>query len=186
MIITLQEFERYTRDAPKYKDGLIFVQSGIEKEDTTCLVMWLRRLCQNTDGLSYMLVTSSHDSKDAIEKEVIHTGKVGRPRTVVHGSDSEKHCHGLIVNESDSVCIDEVKDRLSAYCKKRRKKRASLKRQKTMPLKGMQIVSYMNRQSDSEYKYGSFDFDYFKDIRFCDYPEENLDNILEFEEVLES
>ena len=180
MIFKIADFEQYTRDAPQYIDGLIFVQSGIEKEDTSCLLMWLRRLCKSTEGLSFMLITSSHDSKRKTERKIIRSGKVGRPKTVMTGKKAEKHVHGLIVNENNETEIDAVKKELGSYCIKRRKKRPNLKRQKIQELNGMAIIPYMYRQSDSEHQYGTFDFDYFKDIRFCDYAEDNYDNILDF------
>lgn len=179
MKITYNDFEQYTKNAPQYSDGLIFVQSGTHKKDVLCLVMWLRRLCQATEGLSFMLITSSFDSKDGnLRKTLLHSRKVGRPKMTVKGTLLDNHIHGLLVSQNSDIDIKSLSDDLKRYCNKRRKKRTNLRQQKVKKLDGMHIVSYMDRQSISEYKYGSFDFDYFKDVRYCKYPEEdNLDNI---------
>lgn len=91
MKITYDDFRQYTQNAPQYSEGLIFVQSGIRKEDVLCMVMWLRRLCQATDGLSFMLITSSYDSKDGkVRKKRIYSGKAGRPKTITEGTACRK------------------------------------------------------------------------------------------------
>ena len=185
MKLRIDDFEQYTRNAPTYKDGLIFVQSGIEKKDATCWVMWLRRLCKKKEGLSFMFISSSHESRGYIEREVVRTGKAGRPRTNVKGRKAENHCHGLIVNENEETNIEAVKKELQAYCKKLRKRRPNLKQQKISNAwsDGLPIVSYMTRQMNESkpYSFGAFDFAYFDDIRYCKYPDENdnYDNILE-------
>lgn len=187
MKLRFNDFEAYTQNAPSYKDGLIFVQSGIEKKDTNCWVMWLRRLCQKNEGLSFMYITSSHDSKGTIEREVVHTGKAGRPKIIVRGKKAENHCHGLIVNENKETNIEEIKKEVQAYSKKLRKRRPNLRRQKVSNVwsDGLPIVSYMTRQMNERkpYTYGTFDFLYFDDIRYCKYHDadtsDNYDNILE-------
>lgn len=174
MKITYNDFEQYTKNAPQYSDGLIFVQSGTYKKDILCLVMWLRRLCQATEGLSFMLITSSYDSKDGkIRKTQLHSGKVGRPKIIIDGTLIENHIHGLLVSENPNIEIESIREDLKRYCTRRRKRRSNLRQQKVTKLDGMHIVSYMDRQSISEYKYGSFDFDYFKDVRYCKYPGED-------------
>jgi hypothetical protein len=185
MQVTLDDIDEYVRNAPEYKNGIIFVQSGIDEKDTSCWVSWLRTLCKKTEGLSFMFITSNHDSKKPIDKKRIRTGKPGRPKTVVQGTAAEPHCHGLLVNESAKTDIEDVKELLRNYCRKRRKKRPKLKRQKVSDSwnEGLPIVSYMYRQMNETkpYKYGSFNFEYFADIRYCKYHEEhnNYDEILD-------
>ena len=92
--------------------------------------------------------------------------------------------------ENAETDINQVKKEWRVHSKKHRKSRPYLKRQKTMDVWSncLPIVSYMTRQMDEAkpYKYGSFDFAYFNDIRYCKYPddfpgdEDNYDNILEF------
>lgn len=175
MRISLDDVRKYTDSAPLYKDGLIFVQSGVEKKDVDCLLMWLRRLCTDNDGLSFTLITSTHESKGRIEKAKVKTGKVGRPKTVVRGTKAEKHCHGLIINENEDTNISEVKEKLQDYCKKRRKKRPNLKTQKIMNVwqGNLSIVKYMERQADSTHSFGNFDFDYFKSSYYSPPYEDN-------------
>ena len=72
MRIKLTESERYSADAPKYLNGLVFVQSGTEKSDIENMAQWLRRLCKKHDGLSSMLISSNHEAKEEIERKVIH------------------------------------------------------------------------------------------------------------------
>lgn len=173
----------YTNNAPPYKDGLIFIQSGVEKKDIDCLLMWLRRLCKAKKGLSFLLASSSHESKGTIKRKTIRTGKPGRPKTVVQGKKAEAHIHGLIVNESTDTDIQDVKKDLQVYCKNRRKKRPNLKTQKiTEAWQGnLSIVKYMMRQSDSVHSYGDFDFEYFKSPYYMPPKPDNYDNILDFE-----
>lgn len=148
MTIALQEFLNYSLNAPKYHDGLVFVQSGTDEKDVTAMNMWLRRYCQKHKGLSFMLVSSSTDSKD--------------------GTAAGPHIHGLLINEEPREKIEEARKSFTKYCQKRRKKRPGLKQQQTKLLNGMSIVQYMDRQCDSERTYGDFDFDYFKDARYVD------------------
>lgn len=188
MEFSLKEIEEYTNNAPSYVNGLIFVQSGIEKEDIKPQVMWLRRLCQKVDGLSFMLITSNHEAKGTVQREIQRTGNVGRPKVIVKGKETDLHFHALIVNQNEDVDIEEVKKDLSHYCKSRRAKRPNLKQQKIKSAweGGLPIVSYMLRQANEvkPYMYGSFDFLYFNDPRYCKYPDDeaetdNYDNILE-------
>lgn len=165
----VRECEHYYSTAPLYENGLILVQSGIEKKDIDSFVMWLRRYCNSYKGLSFLLVISTHESKGYIEKITIRNGKVGRPKTVVVGETAEKHIHLLIVNTNADNSIKDIKKELKTYCTKRRCKRANLKRQKIQDLNGMFIVKYMYRQADSTYRGGAFDFDYFTDERYCNY-----------------
>ena len=145
--------------------------------------MWLRRLCEANEELSFMLVTSTHESKGTIQKTTVRTGKAGRPKTVVQGKKAEKHIHGLIVNESTDTDIQDVKKDLQAYCKKRRKKRQNLKTQKITEVwqGNLSIVKYMERQADSTHSYGDFDFEYFTSPYYMPPEPDNFDNILDFE-----
>lgn len=190
MQIDLNDIRRYTENAPTYKDGIIFVQSGVTDADIKSTNMWLRRECQKYEGLSFMLISSSHDSKGNLERKTIRTGKPGRPKVVLEGEPAERHIHGCIINENEETDIKEVKKDWQKHSKKHRRSRSYLKRQKTMDVWSncLPIVSYMTRQMDETkpYKYGGFDFAYFNDIRYCKYPddfpedEDNYDNILEF------
>lgn len=190
MIISIRDCEEYTQKAPTYKNGIVFVQSGIEKEDITDWVMWLRRFCEKYEGLSFMFITSCVDSRQPIYRVWVRTGKAGKPKLKVIGTPVEKHCHCLIVNESDANDIENMKDDLRAISRKRRKRRPNLKRQKITDawIEGLPIVSYMTRQMNETkpYTFGSFDFKYFDDIRYCKYPEkeecDDYDNILEFDD----
>jgi hypothetical protein len=188
MRISLDHFKDYTSKAPPYLNGLIFVQSGVQKKDINCLVMWLRRMCADTEGLSFMLVTSTHVSKGSVVKKTIRTGKAGRPKTVIQGKKADSHCHGLIINENANNNIDDIKMDLQTYCKKRRDKRPNLKRQKVTEAwqNNLSIVSYMVRQADSIYRYGDYDFDYFISPYYMPPEPNNYDNILDFEEVHET
>ena len=183
MRVSLNDYREYTSNAPPYENGLIFVQSGVEQKDIDCLLMWLRRLCADNEGLSFRLITSTHESKGNIEKVRVHTGKAGRPKTVVKGKQAEKHCHGLIINESEDTDIGEVKKDLQAYCRKRRKKRPNLKTQKITEVwqGNLSIVKYMERQADSTHSYGDFDFGYFESPLYMPPYNDNFDNILDFE-----
>ena len=183
MRVNLNDYRDYTSNAPPYENGLIFVQSGVEKKDIDCLVMWLRRLCEANEGLSFMLVTSTHESKGNIQKTTVRTGKAGRPKTVVQGKKAKKHIHGLIVNESTDTDIQGVKKDLQAYCKKRRKKCTNLKTQKITEVwqGNLSIVKYMERQADSIHSYGDFDFEYFTSPYYMPPEPDNFDNILDFE-----
>lgn len=181
MRITLADCINYSKDAPTYNNGFMFEQSGTEREDVTCLVMWLRRLCRRYDGLSYLLVTSSHVSTGNIKRKTVKTGKVGRPKRIIVGKPSCNHVHGLIISEAEETDFKTVKKEFSDYCTKRRKKRPKLKRQKVVDVwkNSLPIIKYMHRQADSIFKYGTFDFDYFTDVRYMVY-EDNFDNILDF------
>ena len=148
MVIKLKEFLSYSRNAPMYYDGLVFVQSGVDEKDFTATNMWLRRYCQKHKGLSFMIVLSSSDSTD--------------------GTAAGPHIHGLLINEEPKEKIEEARKSITKYCQKRRRKRSNLKQQQTKLLNGMSIVQYMDRQSDAERTYGDFDFDYFKDVRYVD------------------
>lgn len=183
MRVSLDDYREYTGNAPPYKDGLIFVQSGVQQKDIDCLLMWLRRLCADNEGLSFRLITSTHESKGTIQKTTIRTGKAGRPKTVIQGKKAEKHCHGLIINESTYTDIQQVKKSLQGYCKKRRKKRKNLKTQKITEVwqGNLSIVKYMERQADSIHSYGNFDFDYFLSPYYMPPEPDNYDNILDFE-----
>ncbi len=186
MRVNIDEFRDYTNKAPCYVNGIAFVQSGIEKEDVNCLLMWLRRLCDDYKGLSFELVTSTHKSKGTIKKVVVRTGKAGRPKTFIQGEETEGHFHGVIINENEDNDIKEIKKHFQHYCKKRREKRSNLKRQKTIDVwkNNLSIVEYMERQADSRHRYGSFDFKYFNCIYYMPEDPRTRDyfNILELEE----
>lgn len=171
----------YTQNAPTYIDGLIFIQSGVEKSDIDALKMRLRRLCADNEGLSFMLITSSHESKGKIKKVTIRTGKPGRPPTVVKGKKAVNHCHGLIVNENISNDIQVIKKVLQTYFKMHRRKRSDLKRPQIMDAwkNNLSIIKYMARQSDETFRAGTFNFDYFlSEFYMPDDPRENnFDNI---------
>lgn len=186
MRIKLTESERYSANAPKYQSGLVFVQSGTEKSDIENMAQWLRRLCKKHDGLSSMLISSNHEAKEEIERKVIHTGERGRPKVIVTGSAAVAHVHGAIINENPDTDIEAVKEALTSYCRKRRKKRSDLKQQKIKRAwdDGLPIVSYMTRQMNETKPYmaGDFDFMYYDDIRYCMYPQEDNDVIVTDEE----
>lgn len=167
MRVTIDEIAEYSESAPLLINGLCFVQSGAEGKDTSALYQWLKRYCQKTDGLSFMLCQSSHES-DGVSKERKKTGQRGRPKTVVTGKSAKPHIHGVLINESQNTDIEDVKESLSAYCRKRRKKRPNLNQQKIKSLSGLQLVSYMSKQADSILSYGDFDFSYFNDCRYND------------------
>jgi len=189
MKIPVIEFERYSDNAPPYINGIIFVQSGVNDADVKSTYVWLRRLCQKYEGLSFLLISSNHDSKGRLERRTLRTGKAGRPKVVLDGEPAERHIHGCIINENEETDIKKVKKEWWVRSKKHRKSRPHLKRQKTMDVWSncLPIVSYMTRQMNETkpYKYGSFDFAYFDDIRYCKYPDDypdeddNYDNILE-------
>jgi len=169
MRIKLTESEKYSADAPKYLNGLVFVQSGTEKSDIENMAQWLRRLCKKHDGLSSMLISSNHEAREKIERSVIHTGKRGRPKTIVTGSAAVAHVHGAIINENPDTDIEAVKKSIDfLYCRKRRKKRSNLNQQKIKRAwnDGLPIVSYMTRQMNETKPYmaGDFDFMYYDDI----------------------
>ncbi len=189
MRIYLNDFRKYSENAPKYKDGFIFVQSGVNDADIQSTNMWWRRECQKYEGLSFMMITSTHDSKGKLDRRILYNGKPGRPKVVLTGDPAERHIHGCIINENEETDIKKVKEEWRIRSKKHRKSRPHLKRQKTMDVWSncLPIISYMTRQMDEvkPYKYGGFDFDFFNDIRYCKYPddypdeEDNYDNILE-------
>lgn len=147
MVYKLKDILSYSQNAPKYQEGLSFVQSGADEKDFSSLNMWLRRYCEKNENLSFMIVHSSFDTKEGVA--------------------AVPHIHGLLVSDKDKT-IDEAKKSLTKYCQKRRKKRPNLKRQQMKPLEGMNIVSYMKQQADSERTYGSFDFSFFTDARYVD------------------
>lgn len=190
MQINLNDFREYTDNAPTYKNGFIFVQSGVNDADIQSTYVWWRRRCEKYEGLSFIMISSTHDSKGKLERKTLRTGKPGRPIVVLEGEPAERHIHGCIINENDETDIKEVKKEWQDQSKKHRKTRPHLKRQKTKDVWSncLPIVSYMTRQMDETkpYKGGSFNFAYFDDIRYCKYPddfpedEENYDNILEF------
>lgn len=186
MRIKLTESERYSADAPKYLNGLIFVQSGTENCDIENMAQWLRRLCKKHNGLSSMLISSNHEAKEEIKRSVIHTGMRGRPKTIVTGSAAVAHVHGAIINENPDTNIEAVKEALTSYCRKRRKKRSDLKQQKIKRAwdDGLPVVSYMTRQMNETKPYmaGNFNFMYYDDIRYCMYPQEDNDVIVTDEE----
>ena len=124
MIIAFQEFLNYSLNAPKYHEGLVFVQSGVEEKDVTAINMWLRRYCQKHSGLSFMIVLSTTNTKD-------HTA-------------AGPHIHGLLVNEEPNEKIEEARKSITKYFRKRRKKRSNLRQQQTKLLDGMAIVHYMD------------------------------------------
>ena len=173
----------YTAKAPPYENGLIFVQSGAEKKDVDSLLMKLRRLCKDNEGLSFRLITSTHESTGYIEKVTVKTGKPGRPKTIVKGKKAVNHCHGVIINESTGTDIYAVKKDLQVYFRKRRQKRSNLKTQKIKDAwqNNLSIIKYMDRQADSTHSYGSFDFDYFLSPYYMPPEPDNFDNILDFE-----
>ena len=177
------DIKEYTDNAPPYIDGFIFVQGGLYAEDEKCLDRKLRRLCDDYEGLSFLLIISTHESKGNIVKVKIKTGKPGRPKTVVEGKVVEKHCHGLLINENPDTDIDDVREELNKYFKKRRAKRPNLKQQKTKEVwqNNLSIVKYMDRQSDNTHTYGGFDFDYFRNPYYMPDPPTNYVDILDFE-----
>ena len=93
MTIALQEFLNYSLNAPKYHDGLVFVQSGTDEKDVTAMNMWLRRYCQKHKGLSFMIVSSTTDSKD--------------------GTAAGPHLHGLLINEEPYEVLSKEKKETS-------------------------------------------------------------------------
>jgi len=188
MSIRMIDVAKYSQNAPPFVNALHIVQSGIidTKEDVLPIVKKFARLCQSVDGLSFMLITSTHDSHDLkhpIERHVIKTGKRGRPKVVTLGTRVEKHYHALFVNENSRNDIDEIKEDLTKYLRLRRKKRPNLKQQKIKTLTdSLPIVAYMLRQMDEAkpYQSGTFDFAYFDDLRYAKFPdiEDNYDDIL--------
>jgi len=182
----VRDFEEYTNSAPSYANGLLIIQSGIEDDDVNPMVMKLRRTCDSSAGLSFMLVTSSNDSKKPIYIKKVRNGKRGRPKTIVQGQETDSHFHILIINTCPETDINAIKEELRNYCKCRRKKRPNLKRQKITDAwsEGLPIVSYMVRQMNETkpYTHGTFNFQYFANILYCKYPDEdvNYDNILDF------
>lgn len=183
---TIKDFDNYTAKAPPYLNGLLFVQSGIKDEDIKPVVMWLRRTCESTDGLSFMLITSTHDSRYPIERVCIRSGKAGRPKWIVKGRKAKRHYHGLIINESEANDINDIKESLGTYLSKLKRKRPHLTRHKIMFARtdGLPIVKYMTRQMDESkpYSYGDFNFDYYDNVLYCRYEDDsdNYDNILDF------
>lgn len=176
----------YVANAPNYDSALQFVQSGVEDADINALKMWLRRL--DNEHIAFILTDSTTDGKDC-NKEIIRNGKVGRPKKRVEGKKVKRHIHGLIISTDSSNDINEIKQSLSKYCNKRRKKRPNLKQQKIGIIKseyvnkGLYIAKYIDRQADHEYRGGDFNFNYFKDERYYTLYDDNFDNILNFDKV---
>lgn len=166
MKITFSEIKEMYENAPQYCDGLVLVWSGTERNEAKNLHQMLKR---NFPDISFLIVGSSTESKDGKCKKVtIKTGKRGRPKTETQGTKAEKHIHGLIISENKGIDLRVVKKKLTEHCQRARRRNPSLKQQKIKPLRGMNIVQYMDGQSDYKFSYGSFDFDYFLDSRYRD------------------
>lgn len=169
MKITVNDIVQYSENSPTCVNGLEFVQSGYEWNDVRALYDWGQRLCKKTNGLSFLLCYSTHNSKDGkLNRKVIRTGKRGRPKTVVTGTEVKPHIHGLFVNENLEIDIKQVKTALTTYCQKSRRRRPHLSRQKSACITGLQIIPYGCNQADKLLSCGSYDFDYFKDLRYND------------------
>lgn len=166
MEITFSEIKEVYENAPQYCDGLTFVWSGTDRKDAKNLFQMLKR---NFPDVSVLIVGSSTESKDGkCKKATIKTGKRGRPKTEVQGTKAEKHIHGLVISEHEKIDLRGIKKKITTHCQRARKKNPSLKQQKIKPLKGMDIVQYMDGQSDFKFSCGTFDFDYYLDNRYRD------------------
>ena len=166
MKITFSEIKGMYENAPQYNDGLVIAWSGTDRKDAKNLYQMLKR---NFPDVSVLIVGSSTESKDGkCKKVIIKTGKRGRPKTEVQGTKAEKHMHGLVISEHEKTDLRGIKKKITAHCQRARKKNLSLKQQKIKPLNGMNIVQYMDGQSDFKFSCGSFDFDYFLDDRYRD------------------
>ena len=156
------EIERINANRPKYYGGIIFAQSGIEEKDVNCLNTFLRRLCNNSEGLSFVLVSSSTKSKDCHSKKIC-TKKVGRPKRVIVGQKCTPHIHCLVISQNANISSKHLKDAVKPYLSKRSNKRANIKQHKIKSawLDALPIYSYMLKQADTVRRYGDFDFDYY-------------------------
>lgn len=167
--LNTSDFSDYFNNAPRYKDGLAIVQSGVDNKDVLATVKHFRDMRKKFDGLSVYCVLSTTNARGTITKTYKKTGKRGRPKLEIKGNKIDGHLHAIIVNTSNSTNIDEVHDYNTKYFNKRRKRIPHLKQQKICRLDGMFIGKYMDRQADHSYHIGDFDFGYFLDERYVDY-----------------
>ena len=164
----LKDCKQYYLEAPSCIYAIQFVQSCVEDDDIKALYMWLRR--RVIDGFSFLLCDSTTDS-NTCKKEILITHNRGRPKTVVIGKKVNRHIHGLIVIESESIDYQLLNNELHKYFNKRRKRKPYLKQQKIGKCSegGLFIVKYDFKQADHIYKGGNFDFDYFTKDTYSDY-----------------
>lgn len=163
--------KEYVQSAPVYKSGVQFVQSGVTDSDVMATLMWLRRK-NRKDNTSFLLCDSSTDSIGC-DSEYIKTGKRGRPKKTVLGKKVGRHIHGILISQDQSA--DAIKNDLTEYIQKRRKRNSTLKQQKVSELNQMYIVKYITRQADHIYQSNDFDFDYFNnDLYFTPYEDDDF------------
>ena len=102
-----------------------------------------------------------------IDRRKVKHGR-GRPRTEVIGTEAVPHIHGLIVNQNKDTCIHSVKESITKYFQKRRKRKPTLRQQKIRLAEGLEIVPYMMKQADCSLSSKGFDFSYYMDCRYND------------------
>ena len=148
--------------APKYSYGLCAVQSGYEEKDINAFNLWLREYCGSHEGMSFLMVVSTHEGRRSLRRK-IKTDKRGRPRTEVIGPETARHIHLLLISTAHIDTQEATQKALTAYFRKRRKKRPNLNQQRIIQAheKDLSIVPYMMRQADQVRRYGTFDFEYY-------------------------
>ena len=168
MRFTIDEMKRYSEEAPLVENGLVFVISGADKKDIRALYQWLDSHYPEDTAIAFLLTLSSHDTQDGrIDRRKVKHGR-GRPRTEVIGTEAVPHIHGLIVNQNEDTCIHSVKESITKYFQKRRKRKPTLRQQKIRLAEGLEIVPYMMKQADCSLSSKGFDFSYYMDCRYND------------------
>ena len=147
-------FDYYRLDASAY--SIEIYQRPLTEHDYLMICEKLKYYGRK-DGVSWLCVYSTTDSKDA-EQKVIHTGKRGRPRKAVQGTKIDGHTHCLVIGNKNKSAYSTAQNVKKSIDKKYSKPVCRVV-SKGDNAHAYNDMCYCLRQADIVRTGGDFDFD---------------------------
>lgn len=168
MIFNSADIKQYTDNAPEHYLGHSVVVGGVDDSDVQAMRKFLMRETAKNIGFAWLLADSSTESWGECERCVIHSGKVGRPKTIVKGNKVGRHIHLFTIATDKDTDLGIVLEDIKKFISKRRNKKPTIKQSKSKPVDSMNYVQYMTRQADHLYSDNRFDWGYFDEWIYDD------------------
>lgn len=134
---------------------ILIFRTNISVEEFYIFVERARYYCRKY-GSSFIAGYSTTSSKDAM-KTTIQTGKPGRPKQIITGTEVEPHYHDLFVGNNNQSCWSAVQ-KVNACLQKRYGKHSTKIEGFNTYQHFCNDVGYVLKQSDILRSYGDFDF----------------------------
>lgn len=153
LIEKMLDITNYGTNAKPYR--ILIFRTNLSVEEFYIFIERARYYCRKY-GCSYIAGYSTTSSKDAL-KTSIRTGKPGRPKQIITGTEVEPHFHNLFIGNDNHSCWSAIQ-KVNACLQKRYGKHST-------KIEGFDsfehyynAVNYVLKQSDILRSYGDFDF----------------------------